>query len=617
MPKTNHTSQNPSLILQKIFGYDSFRPLQKEIIEKILARQDTLAVMPTGGGKSLCYQVPALIFPGLTIVVSPLIALMQDQVSFLIDAGVQALFLNSSLDWNSYRENMSRVKSGEIKLLYLAPETLVTDRVEEMLSDINVDCITIDEAHCISEWGHDFRPEYRKISNIRTMFPKAVCLALTATATAQVRTDIKKTLKLKDPAIFISSFNRENIYLKVEKKSDPLEQVISFLSNHKKECGIIYCFSRKQVDELTEYLNYKEFNAYSYHAGLNAETRAQNQEIFLKESEVIMVATLAFGMGINKIDVRYVIHYDLPKSVEQYYQEIGRAGRDGKASTALLLYSYSDTRKIRYFIEQKSEAESLKAEAHLKAITSYADGSHCRRASLLEYFGEELKNKNVASDFKCCDICNKEPLRAEDFTDLTIPVQKVLSCIIRTNERYGASYIIDILLGSKLARIIENSHNELSTYGIGKDKNKEDWFEIIKLLLESDYLIKDGEYNVLSLTQKARKALQERASIFLPYKEIKGSAGLKKSKARSKTKEYKIEPSDLKAQTILLSLKELRASIAKEAELPPYVVFSDRTIEELACLKPANKKELLTIFGIGEVKAERYGIEILKIIKEA
>lgn len=619
----------PAHILKTVFGYDSFRPLQEEIISNILAKRDTIAIMPTGGGKSLCYQVPALLLPGLTIVVTPLIALMQDQVGFLLSAGVEALLLNSALEWDAYRENMDRVRSGKIKLLYVAPETLVTQRVQDLLAQVQVDCITIDEAHCISEWGHDFRPEYRKIAGIRAMFPEAVCLALTATATAQVRADIKKTLKLAGPAEFVASFNRDNIFLEVLPKQKPTQQILQFLSRFPDKSGIIYCFSRKLVDELAAELQSRGFSALPYHAGLGDKERSENQARFIRDDVRIMVATLAFGMGINKPNVQFVIHHDLPKSIEQYYQEIGRAGRDGEPAHALLLYSYGDTRKIRFFLEDKSAGETRKAEAHLKAMTDYAENRTCRRSTLLAYFGERYAPELTAADFPCCDICAQGPIAK---IDLTIPVQKFLSCVVRTGQRYGAAYIIDVLLGSKQKRIVENGHHSISTWGIGTDFSKEEWFELARALTEDGYVIKDDEFGVLALTETARAALSERKPVMLAFRAIAETAadtpgaegsyesrGAKSAGTLKFPKKTKggVDPSDIAGTRILSSLKALRRGLAEAASVPPYVIFSDRTLEDIAVKKPADRGDLLNIYGIGEVKAERYGVFIMKAIRES
>jgi ATP-dependent DNA helicase RecQ len=632
------TEPTPESVLKTVFGYDEFRPLQREIIECVLAKRDVLAVMPTGGGKSLCYQVPALLFPGLTIVVSPLIALMQDQVAQLDAAGVSALFVNSTLDRDEWYANMARVRSGDVKLLYLAPESLVTPRVQELLAGTRVDCVTVDEAHCISDWGHDFRPEYRSLAEVRALFPHATCLALTATATAQVRRDIKKTLKLDDPAEFVASFNRPNIFLEVRPKRDALAQVLAFVADNPEGAGIVYCFSRKQVDELAASLVAAGHAALPYHAGLSDDERRTNQEKFLRDEARIVVATVAFGMGINKPDVSFVIHFDLPKSPEQYYQEIGRAGRDGRPARAILFYGYGDTRKIRFFMEDKSASETKKAEAHLKAMTDYAEARACRRKILLAWFGETyvppepcasgaeaVADAANAGAFPCCDVC-ANPRPAE--TDATVVAQKFLSCVARTGERFGAAYVIDVLLGSKQKRIVDNGHHKISTWGIGGELDKDGWFEIARLLTDSGLLSKDGEYGVLSLTRDARDALAAREAILLPIDPAFIGAGgssrkggsaerggsLKFPKKGSREAARELDPEGERA---LAALKAMRRGLAEAASVPPYVIFSDRTLEELADRRPESRAALLGVFGIGAVKAERYGDYVMQAIRAA
>ncbi|MBQ1983759.1 MAG: DNA helicase RecQ [Spirochaetaceae bacterium] len=615
-------------LLKQYYGYKDFRLGQKEIIDSILQGNDTLAIMPTGGGKSLCYQIPSLIFSGLTVVISPLIALMEDQVKSLDSVGIPSLFLNSSLEWEEYTYNMSQIRSGKIKLLYCAPETLVTERIQNLLAQVEVSCITIDEAHCISEWGHDFRPEYRRISEIRQLFPKAVCLALTATATETVRKDIKKTLKLgqnKDYKEFISSFNRPNIYLDVISKSGSTnsklngiklsradEITLDFIKSHQKESGIIYCFSRKKVDELTTLLQTAGYSALPYHAGLNDTTRSQNQSDFIKDNVKIIVATLAFGMGINKPNVRYVIHYDLPKSIEQYYQEIGRAGRDGLQSTALLLYSYGDTKKLSYFIEEKAEKERKIAEEHLKKMVQYAETTTCKREFLLNHFGESLKKDTNTTEENCCSSCeNKDSL----LTDVTIPCQKLMSAILRTKEKFGAHYVIDVLLGSKQKTILDYQHDTLSVYGIGTEYSKTDWLNITNLLIAEKYILKSEDYNVLSLTEFAKIALSQRKKIFLPFtptgKTGKPDSNLltnlqKKSKVQFSDKEVKLQE----------ALKTLRKKLAEEYNVPPYIIFGDKTLEQLVYEKPLSDFELENVYGLAAKKIERYGEQIIKVIEE-
>lgn len=500
-------------VLKTHFGYSEFRDTQKNIMLSVLSGRDTLAVMPTGGGKSLCYQVPALILDGLTLVISPLIALMQDQVSQLEKTGIPSLFLNSSLDWETYKYNMDLVRSGKVKLLYCAPETLATERVQSLLSTVKVSLIAIDEAHCISEWGHDFRPEYRQIKTFRTVFPDAVLLALTATATKQVRKDIAKSLAMKESAEFVSSFDRENIFFEVISKAGTGGQkkaevhLCSFIKEHKNESGIVYCFSRKSADAIAELLQSKKISAVSYHAGLSDKERAQNQEDFLSGRIKIIAATVAFGMGINKADVRFVIHFDLPKSIEQYYQEIGRAGRDGQPARAILYYSHGDTHKLEFFLREKSEREKEKARMKMYDMVEYAECSTCRRKVLLNYFGDEVRTAHE----QCCDYCS---CGEEDLVDITIPAQKFLSCVVKTGEKYGATYLIDILQGSRQKRILENKHNTLSVWGIGKELSKEQWYDLSRILLTQGYMKKTEDYSVLSLTREAKEALVQKQPFY-------------------------------------------------------------------------------------------------------
>ncbi len=607
-------------LLKQYYGYSDFRPGQKEIIDSILAGKDTLAIMPTGGGKSLCYQIPSLVFSGLTVVISPLIALMEDQVEGLNSVGIPSLFLNSTLDWDEYLYNMNLIRKGEIKLLYLAPETLVTERIQNLLSEVEVSCITIDEAHCISEWGHDFRPEYRRIAEITKQFPKAVCLALTATATETVRKDIVTTLQLgKTRGFFqyVSSFNRPNIFLEVTSKSGSSnkkihgiklsradEITLDFAKSHSKESGIIYCFSRKKVDELSSLLKIAGFSVLPYHAGLSDEVRSQNQNAFIKDDVKIIVATLAFGMGINKPNVRYVIHYDLPKSIEQYYQEIGRAGRDGLPSTALLLYSYGDTKKISFFIDEKPGKEQIIAHEQLKKMVQYAETQTCKRAFLLNHFGEKIEPTSEEEVETCCSCCqNKNSL----LMDVTIPCQKLMSAILRTQERFGTHYVIDVLLGSKQEKILKNNHQSLSVYGIGTEYSKTDWINLTQLLIGDGYLSKSEDFGVISLTEKARKELFERSKIFLPFFPT-GNIG--KAPVEKVAKQL-----SRKDQLLFDELKKLRKSLAQEQDVPPYIIFGDKTLEQLVALKPLSDFELEDVYGLGERKIEKYGDFIVRTIE--
>lgn len=613
----NFIGEKPEIVLKKVFGYDDFRPLQKEIIENVLSKRDTLAIMPTGGGKSLCYQIPALIFEGITIVISPLIALMQNQVSELIANGVNAVFLNSSLEKDEYFKTVAEIENGRAKLIYVSPEGLTTSRVQNILhsENIRVDCITIDEAHCVSDWGHDFRPDYLEIASVKKTFPEAVCLALTATATKQVQNDICSQLKMKKPAVLTLSFNRENIFLEVRPKKNALSQVVSFLEEHRGESGIIYCFSRKQVDSLTESLTSLGFSALNYHAGLDDKIRSKNQEMFIFDKVEIMVATVAFGMGINKSNVRFVIHYDMPKSLEEYYQEIGRAGRDGLESNAILLYSSSDIYKIRFFFEDSFSKE--KSESLLQGMISYATSKTCRRRVLLGYFGE-----NFLSDKKsdcCCDICKEGPA---PLSDVTVPAQKLMSCILRVNQRFGASYIVDILLGSRQKRIMDNNHNMLSTWGIGCELSKDSWFDLVDAMIASGYIVKTGDYNILNLTYAGRSVLTSREKIELPLSlphalsktDFKSYGKFEKPSKKVAVLHKKITIQDSEGKRIAEALKEWRRKISEEENVPPYVIFGDKTLLDIAQKKPRNVVELKTVYGIGGLKAEKFGSAILRIV---
>ena len=622
----------PELVLKTVFGYDSFRLNQKEIINKVLAGTDTLAIMPTGGGKSICYQIPALILEGITIVVSPLISLMQNQVDALRASGIHSVFLNSTLEWKDYLAAIDDIKAGNVKLVYVSPEGLATNKIRELFeqSGIKISCITIDEAHCISQWGHDFRPDYLEIRSIRNYFPDATMLALTATATELVRNDIIKNLRLKKPAIFISSFNRSNIYIEVQPKRRADNQVIDYIRKHSGDSGIIYCYSRKKVDELTETLDKLGYSVLSYHAGLTDEVRAKNQELFIKDEVQIMIATIAFGMGIDKPNVRFVINYDLPKSIEEYYQEIGRAGRDGLPSSALLLYSPSDIYKIRFFFEEAANPE--KSEKLLQEMVNFATSRVCRRKTLLAYFGEKYEPTPEQSKC-CCDICSggKIPL-----TDMTIPAQKFFCCMIKTNERFGATYVIDVLLGSKQSRIIDNGHDRISTWGIGKELSKNEWFELLELLVSENYIVKEGDYNVLKLTYIGKSVLRNRTQIMLPFRvSEKRNAGVASSvpypsgyddeekQAAPKfiihKKSEKIiaeTPSnnDSEAERIVTDLKAWRKRKADDMNLPPYCIFNDKTLYDIAAKKPKSKADLRNVYGIGQAKIEQFGATIVRIV---
>lgn len=584
-------------ILKNTFGYDTFRSLQEPVIQNVLDRKDSLVIMPTGGGKSLCYQIPALMFNGLTIVISPLISLMKDQVGQLVELGVPAVLLNSSLSQDEYRTNLRRIHSNEAKLLYLAPETLLKPRTLEMLSSLPVstDCITIDEAHCISEWGHDFRPEYRQIAEVRKRFSKAVCIALTATATERVRQDIVNTLGFARSNEFIASFNRENLFLKIVPKQNPTSQLIKFLERFKNQSGIIYCFSRKQVDELAVKLETKGYSVKPYHAGLDEKERRINQDLFSRDDVQIIVATIAFGMGINKSNIRFVVHYDLPKNIESYYQEIGRSGRDNLRADCLLLFGYGDIRKIKYFIDQKEEQEQRIANMHLNALLRFAETDVCRRVPLLEYFGEHYSQENCGM----CDNCLNDK---KDLADITIPAQKFLSCVRKTGEIFGAGHISDVLRGSKSQKVLKFHHHQLSTYGIGQELSKAQWFHLSRQFVQKGLLIQDPEHGSLKMTPKGKEWLGLRQTLMGILHEEDFSKPAKKAKIKPPAIEL-----DKKDHVLFERLRVKRKELADRYRLPPYMIFSDKTLTAMAVSHPQSVDDLLDVHGVGEAKLKKYG----------
>ncbi len=586
-------------LLKEIFGYDEFRSLQEEIIGSILERRDALVIMPTGGGKSVCYQIPALIFEGLTVVVSPLISLMKDQVDQLRALGIDAVVLNSTLAPEEYRENMDLIRCGKAKLLYIAPESLMKNEILSLLDSVRLECLAVDEAHCISEWGHDFRPEYRQIAAVRRRFPSAVCVALTATATERVRGDIKKSLHMENPRDFIASFNRENLFFQVVPKKDPLSQTLEFLEKNPDHSGIIYCFSRNQVELLAERLAESGFSVRPYHAGLPDEVRRKNQELFLRDDVRIMVATIAFGMGIHKTNVRFVIHFDLPKSIESYYQETGRAGRDGLPAQCLLLYSFSDVHKIRYFIDQKSdETEKKVAGAHLNALLAYADSDRCRRIPLLAHFGEEYGSGPCGA----CDNC-VSPREPGD--DITVPAQMFLSCMVRTGERFGMMHLIDVLRGSESQKILDFRHHTLPTYGVGKEYSKKEWQGLARQFVGRGLIFQDlDNYGCLKLTEKGGAVLRGEEKVLGYLRRESGTeAGVKTHR-----EDYDTALFDL--------LRAKRKELAEEENVPPYIIFSDKTLAGMASFFPQSRESLLAVHGVGTRKLERYGDAFLRIVME-
>ncbi len=577
--------------------------MQEKIIENVLKRKDTLVIMPTGGGKSVCFQVPAMIFNGLTVVVSPLISLMKDQGRQLKGIGIPVVILNSSLSEREYRSSIEKIRSGEAKMLYAAPETLLKNNILALLSEVQVDCIAIDEAHCISSWGHDFRPEYRMIADVRERFLEAVCMALTATATPRVRDDIQGTLNFSDSDIFIDSFDRKNLFIRVEPRDQPVARLTRFINDNDGGPGIIYCSTRRQVDNLSASLEKAGFKARPYHAGLDVETRRNHQEMFDRDDVMIIVATVAFGMGIDKSNVRFVAHYSLPKNLESYYQEIGRAGRDSLRSECLLLYSMSDIFTIRSFFKDMDEVRERAASIHLSTILGFVETTECRRKPLLKYFGEEYGQENCGM----CDNCTDGPKELED---ITIEAQKFLACVKRTGEMFGAVYIIDVLRGSKAKKVLKQGHDKLSTYGIGVDIAKKVWQNLARQFVQKGLLDQDMEFGGLSLTSAGWDVLRGK-----PFQGIIDKSLDNDAPAKSRTSSTNESNRDYNTELFNL-LKIKRKELADKQDLPPYAVFSDRSLKDMSAFFPQSTAGFSNIHGVGQVKLQKYGEIFMDIIRE-
>ena len=587
--------------LKQFFGYDTFRLGQRQIIEEALQDRDLLIIMPTGGGKSLCFQLPALLKPGLTVVVSPLIALMQDQVDALQDNGIGATFLNSSLSWEDVRSREFAILKGKIKLLYVAPERLLGEKflpfLEQVRSLIGISAFAIDEAHCVSEWGHDFRPEYRQMKQLRQRYPDVPILALTATATGRVRQDIIQQLTLKQPGIHVASFNRPNLYYEVQpKQRQSYNQLLKQVRSHKGS-GIIYCLSRRKVDEIAFRLQQDGISALPYHAGLSDEDRSTNQTRFIRDDVQVMVATIAFGMGINKPDVRFVIHYDLPRNLESYYQESGRAGRDGEPAHCTLFFGASDIRTIDYLIEQKPDPKEQRvARQQLRQVIEYAEGTDCRRTIQLSYFGERFKG-----DCSNCDNC-RSPKPVEDWT---IEAQKFLSCVARCKERFGMTHIIDVLRGSRRQKIEQYGHHLLSTYGIGKDKSIEAWKMLGRSLLHQGLLDEttDG-YRILKLNKLSWEVMRSQRSVHIAITETPAAKAIADTNPRGAEVEILFE-----------RLRKLRKQLADAQSVPPYVVFADSSLKLMAQQQPQTLDAFAKISGVVIHKVNQYGDKFVSEIR--
>lgn len=590
--------------LKEYFGFDSFRPLQKEIISDALAGRDVFALLPTGGGKSLCFQLPAMVADGLTVVVSPLIALMKDQVDSMLAAGVPATFLNSTLGQDESRKRLRGLFNGEYKLLYAAPERLMLDGTLDMMRKWGVARIAIDEAHCISEWGHDFRPEYRQLARLREIFPGVPFMALTATATGRVRADIDKYLELRDAKHYVASFNRPNLTYRVIPKSQPYSQVLAFVKQRREECGIIYCQSRKAAESVAERLTENGIRALPYHAGLEDEVRAGNQEKFLRDEVRVICATIAFGMGINKPNVRYVIHYDLPKNVEGYYQETGRAGRDGLPAECLLLFSAGDVIKQTGFIDEKTDPDEQRvAREQLQKMVHYAECSSCRRAELLEYFGEKYPVENCGG----CDNC----LEPRETFDGTMAAQKFLSCVYRLRQasRFGVglNHIVEVLTGADTEKIRKWGHDQVSTYGIGKEHSRPEWLSLGRELIRLGYCSQSAEkFSIVELTGEGMEVLRSRQ----PVKLTRPVATPEKT-ARVKSKRAGEIECD---ETLFNELKKLRREIADSRDVPAYIIFSDVSLRAMAREYPVTEEAMADIPGVGARKLEEFGAQFMDAI---
>ncbi|NNJ93685.1 MAG: DNA helicase RecQ [Halobacteria archaeon] len=585
--------------LRRVFGYAGFRPHQQAIIEELIAGQDAFVLMPTGGGKSLCYQIPALHRAGVGLVVSPLISLMKDQVDALQANGVAAACYNSALGAQEARQVLARLHAGELDLLYVSPERLMSTGFLERLVEIDIALFAIDEAHCVSQWGHDFRPEYQQLGALRSHFPHIPLVALTATADAQTRDDIVHVLGLGAGGRHVTGFDRPNIRYTVLEKHKPFEQLLRFLQDRTDQAGIVYALSRKRVEEVAGKLQARGIRAEAYHAGLPAAQRRGVQEDFLRDELQVVVATVAFGMGIDKPNVRFVVHYDLPRHIEGYYQETGRAGRDGLEAEALLLFGVQDVATARRLIENNDNAAQKRIEVHkLNAMVGLAESVTCRRRVLLNYFGERLEQ-----DCGNCDVCLNPP---EQF-DATVDAQKALSCVYRVGQRFGVGYVVDVLRGADNERIRALHHQQLSTYGLGSDRSEQEWTSIIRQLIHHGYLLQDiANYSVLKLTDAARPLLRGEQTLRLAKPRIREKTRKKRPRGDAAHGPYD--------EALFDQLRELRKRLAAEQGVPPYVVFGDASLIQMARDKPADEAQLLNVTGVGQHKLAKYGSDFLNSI---
>ncbi|MFI5484379.1 DNA helicase RecQ [Micromonospora echinaurantiaca] len=609
---TDLRTADPVEVLRRVFGYDAFRGFQQEVIEHVVAGGDALVLMPTGGGKSLCYQIPALVRPGVAVVISPLIALMQDQVDALTAVGVRAGFLNSTQDPEARRRVEAAFVAGELDLLYLAPEALGTRAAQALLDRGRIALFAIDEAHCVSQWGHDFRPDYLALSMLHERWPQVPRIALTATATSATRDEIATRLRLTDARHFVASFDRPNIQYRIVPKREPRKQLLSLLRDeHPGDAGIVYCLSRASVEKTAEFLTANGIAALPYHAGLDAATRARNQQRFLREDGLVMVATIAFGMGIDKPDVRFVAHLDLPKSVEGYYQETGRAGRDGLPSTAWLAYGLQDVVQQRKMIETSEGdlAHRRNLAAHLDAMLALCETVRCRRSQLLDYFGER-------STTGCgnCDTCLNPP----ESWDGTVAAQKLLSTVFRLdrerNQRFGAGHCIDILLGRATDKVTQYGHDSLTVFGIGGELREAEWRGVVRQLLAEGLLAVEGDYGTLTLTEASAEVLGRRRTVMMRREPERVATGRSSKPRGAATVTAELPPA---AASVFERLRAWRAATAKEQGVPAYVIFHDATLRQIATDAPTSLAELSRVSGVGENKLAKYGEQILGVLADA